>query len=207
MIITISASYGAGGSALGPRVAATLGARFVDRAISVAVADELGISVEEAAAIEEDTSSRLWASFAALSPLGGLAPPFQTGYPASDRELVSATEAQLRKVADEGNAVILGHAAAVVLGDHPDALHVRLDGAPDGRIRAAMAQHGIGAEEAKADQRTNDKLRSGYVRHFYRTSSSGPEHYHLVLDTVRLGWDRAEELMVRAVEVSTELPG
>lgn len=69
MIITISASYGAGGSELGPRIAQRLGLRFIDRAVPVAVADELGISVQDAEAIEQDTPSRFWHFFAHMSSL------------------------------------------------------------------------------------------------------------------------------------------
>lgn len=200
MIVTLSASYAAGGSELGPRVAERLGFRFVDRAISVAVADELGVSVEDAEAVAQGTPSRLWESFAAMSPLGGLSfPPF-LGHPATDRELIESTEAQLRKVADEGDAVILGHAAAVVLANRTDALHVRLDGAPEGRVRAAMDQHGINSADAAAKRKQNDKIRSGYVRHFYDADSSSPSLYHLVLDTVRLGWAQSEELVVAAAQ-------
>ncbi len=198
MIVTMSASYGAGGSQLGPRVAQRLGIRFVDRAVSVAVADELGISIEDAEALEQNAPSRLWGFLARMSPAGGLALPLTIDPQATDRELVDRMETHLRKVADEGDAVILGHAAAVVLADRTDALHVRLDGSPDGRVRAAMRQHGIDLETAAAARKDNDKIRSGYVKHFYRVDSSNTRLYHLVLDTVRLGWDQAEEVIVTA---------
>ncbi|GGF50709.1 hypothetical protein GCM10011519_25840 [Marmoricola endophyticus] len=198
MIVTISASYAAGGSELGPQVAQRLDLPFVDRAIPVAVADELGVSVEEATAVAEDTGSRLWDAFAWMSPLGGLPPTLADGHGTGERELIAATEAQLRRTADETGAVILGHAGAVVLADRPDALHVRLDGAPEGRIAAAVRQHGISAEDAAAQLRTNDKLRSGYVKHFYRADSADPAFYDLVIDTVRVDWARAVDLMVLA---------
>ena len=200
MTVTISASYGAGGSELGPRVAQRLGVPFIDRAIPVGVADELGVSVEEAEAVEQNTPSRLWQTFAGMSPLGGLPLPASIDHPVTDRELIEATEAQLRRVADEGSAVILGHAAAAVLADRTDVLHVRLDGSPAGRVRAAMRQHGIDSDVAGSQQRQNDKIRSGYVRHYYHLDSSDPSLYHMVLNTVRLGWDQAEELIVQAAQ-------
>ena len=45
-VVTISASYGAGGSWVGPQVAERLGCRFVDRAIPVQVAERLAVPVE-----------------------------------------------------------------------------------------------------------------------------------------------------------------
>jgi hypothetical protein len=89
-----------------------------------------------------------------------------------ERQLIEQTGMQIRKLAEAGGVVVLGRAAAVVLADHPDALHVRLDGAPDGRVEAAMSQHGIDHDAATAAQRTNDKVRSAYVT--YNTGSTRP---------------------------------
>lgn len=203
MIITISGSYGAGGSELGPRVAQRLGLAFVDRAVPVSVADDLGVSLEDAEEMEHNSQSRLWEFLARMSPASGLAVPLSLAYPNTGRELSDAMETALRAAADGGGAVILGHAAAVVLADRTDALHVRLDGAPEGRVQAAMRQHGIDAETAEAKRKDNDKIRSGYVKHFYRLDSSSPSLYHLVLDTVRLGWDRAERVIL---EAANDLP-
>lgn len=36
------------------------------------------------------------------------------------------------------------------------------------------------------------------ARHFYGVDSSEARHYDLVLDTVRIGWDLAEQLIVHA---------
>lgn len=201
-VVTISASYGAGGSEIGPRVARKLGVRFIDRAIPVAVARELGISVEEAEAVAQNAPSRLWALFAGMATTpDGMAVFGTQSQRANERELIEQTERQIREVAACGNCVLLGRAAAVVLADHPGALHVRLDGAPEGRIQAAMHQHSIDHDTAAALQRENDKIRSGYVKHFYRADSAKPDQYHLVLDTVRLGWTRAEHLIVEAARL------
>lgn len=197
MIVTISASYGAGGSELGPRVAQRLGVEFIDRAVPVVVADELGISLADAEAMERTATNRLWEFLARLSPASGLSLPLAVEPVSTGRELVAVMETALRKVADTGG-VILGHAAAVVLADRPDALHVRLDGAAEGRVQAAMRQHGIDEATAQAQLRDNDKIRDTYVKHFYRADASDPSLYHLVVDTVRLGWDRAEELILTA---------
>ena len=48
-VVTLSASYGAGGSEIGPAVAAALGLPFVDRAVPVEVARKLDVPRDEAA--------------------------------------------------------------------------------------------------------------------------------------------------------------
>lgn len=197
-VVTLSASYGAGGSIIGPQVARRLGVAFVDRAIPAAVAQELGISADEADQMSQD-ASRWWKYFARISTLSdGYAFPVADDQTMTDRELIEQTEAHLNEMAGAGNCVILGHAAAVVLADHPGALHVRLDGSVEGRIQAAMSEHGIDEDTAAAALRKNDRVRAAYVKHLYKRDSASPELYHVVLDTVRLGWERAEQLIVDA---------
>lgn len=203
MLITISASYAAGGSVIGPQVARRLGATFVDRAIPVAVAEEMGVSVEEASALSEGTGTRWWEAFAWMSPLGGLSPVMADGHYTDERSLIRATESELHRIADEGPAVVLGHAAAIVLAERPDAVHVRLDGSVDGRVVNATEQHAIDADDAAELLAKNDKLRSGYVTHFYRHDPADPQLYDLVIDTVRLSWPRAADLIVLAAAGQT----
>ena len=47
LVVTISATYGAAGSVIGPAVAEGLGARFLDRAIPVAVAHSLAVPLSD----------------------------------------------------------------------------------------------------------------------------------------------------------------
>jgi len=199
VMVTISASYGAGGSVVGPRVAERLGVRFVDRAIPVEVARGLGISPEEAEELAHNTPGR-WPRFlAAMASLSyDYAVPMIEELSAEDSELVDHTGDYLRGLAQEGGAVVLGHAAAVVLAGRPDALHVRFDGPADARIDAAMRQHGINRDTARAALQENDKLRSGYVAHFHHVDPTDPSLYDVVLDTTRLDWQQAEEIVVHA---------
>lgn len=204
-VVTISASYAAGGSEIGPKVAERLGIPFVDRAVPVAVARELKMSVEEASAVEENAPTRLWSLFAGLAPLAnGMPVAWPDEAVANERQLIEQTGMQIRKMAEAGGCVILGRAAAVVLADHAQALHVRLDGALEGRIEAAMRQHGIDHDAAATAQRSNDRIRSGYVKHNYGVDPASPTLYHLVLDTVRLGWKPAEDLILHAARLLEE---
>ena len=49
-IVTVSASYGAGGALVGPQLAERLGVRFLDRAIPAEVAERLAIPEDESEA-------------------------------------------------------------------------------------------------------------------------------------------------------------
>src|SRR3954469_10047068 len=136
-VVTLSATYGAGGSVVGPRVAELLGARFLGRAIPTEGSDPRPVPLDEVL-VPDDRAEHgvgpLLASFGRI-PLyvGGAAPSTLV----DERAFKEEAERFIRAQAREGG-VILGRAAAIVLADHPPALHVRLDGSADARVAQAM---------------------------------------------------------------------
>jgi cytidylate kinase len=198
-IVTISAPYGAGGAEVAPAVAERLGLPFHDRAIPAQVAGRLGVPVAEAEANDETVVRGLWRLVASLGtmpdPVGGVMP---TGSLPDERAYRLQTEKILAEVADSGGGVVLGRAAALVLGDRPDALHVRLDGPPRRRLAAAVARSGRSEDDVRRDLEANDRTREAYVRHFYRCDPASARHYHLVVDSTALPLDTVVDLIVVA---------
>jgi cytidylate kinase len=198
-IVTISAPYGAGGAEIAPAVAERLGLPFHDRAIPAQVAGRLGVPVAEAEANDETVVRGLWRLVASLGtmpdPVGGVLPA--SALP-DERAYRQQTEKVLTEMADGAGGVVLGRAGALVLGDRPDALHVRLDGPPDRRLAAAVARSGRPVEDVRRDLEANDRTREAYVRHFYRCDPGSARHYHLVIDSTALPLETVVELIVTA---------
>jgi hypothetical protein len=196
-LVTISASYGAGGSQIGPAVAERLGVEFLDRAIPTRVADRLQVPLDDALAHDEslgDAIGRLVSTFALLPELAGAM--VQAGYLAGE-DYRRETE-RLIKEHTEGGAVILGRAGAVILRDHPDALHVRLDGPADRRVAQAIEVEGLSREDAERLRKSGDRAREAYVRHFYGCDAKDPSLYHLVIDSTALSKDTVVEIIAAA---------
>jgi cytidylate kinase len=203
--ITISASYGAGGSEVGPRLADHLGIPFVDRAIPAAVSDRLSVSLDEALAREEPphgTLSRLISHLApaTLAVYGGHVPPELVQ---SDERFRIVTERVLHEHAATG-AIILGRGAAVVLSGVAHVTHVRLDGPRERRILQAMRLRGIDRATAERQLRSADLSREAYVRHWYRVDARDPSLYHLLIDSTSVTLDACMELI--ALTSASRLP-
>ncbi len=197
-LVTISASYGAGGSQIGPAVAERLGVEFLDRAIPTSVADRLGCTLDDALAHDEslgDAIGRLASSFALLPELAGAM--VQAGYLAGE-DYRRETERLIKEHADSG-AVILGRAGAVILRDHPGALHVRLDGPPERRVAQAVEIEGLSPSDAERLRKDGDRAREAYVRHFYGCDAKDPSLYHLVIDSTALSKETVVEIIAAAV--------
>src|SRR4051812_33119692 len=196
-LVTISAAYGAGGSRVGPALAARLGVEFLDRAIPTKVADRLHVPLDNALAHDEalgDTIGRLASAFALLPELAGAAA--QAGYYAGE-DYRRETEKLIKEHARDG-AVILGRAAAVILREDPTALHVRLDGPSERRVEQAMKIEGLDRDDAERLRKDGDRAREAYVRHFYGCDARDPALYHLVIDSTRLPEETIVELLVAA---------
>ena len=202
-VVTISASYGAGGGYVGPAVAERLGVAFLDRAIPVAVANDLGIPVHDAVSRDEKVRgwlSRLLSATAPMSAEYMVDPNHDRSILVSDDQVLRCTEGAIRKAVHPDGGVILGRGAAIVLADRPGAFHVRLDGDPERRLRQAMALRRISESEARAAMARNDKARMTYVRHFYGEDATRSEHYHLVLDSTQVPLETCVDVIVSAVQ-------
>jgi cytidylate kinase len=201
-VVTVSAAYGAAGAEVAPAVAERLGLPFHDRAIPAQVAGRLGVPVAEAEANDETVMRGLWRLVASLGtmpdPVGGVLPTTALPDPRTYRE---QTERVLAEIAAGAGGVVLGRAGAIVLGERPDVLHVRLDGPRERRLEAAVQRSGRPRDEIVREMVANDRTREAYVRHFYRCDPSSAQYYHLVVDSTALPVETVVDLVVIAARV------
>ena len=202
MVVTISASYGAGGAHVGPRLAERLGVPFVDRAIPNEVAQRLSVPLAEAVQHDESAGTVFERFIRMLAPAGMAfgARPILEHEVVDENAYRDATERVIRERAAQGGGVFLGRAAALVLREMPGALHVRLYGAREGRVVRAMELEGLSREDAEHRLADNDRAREAYVHHFYGADPNDLRHYHLAIDTTAVSLDRCVELIVVAAQ-------
>ena len=207
-LITVSASYGAGGSVVAPALAGRLGLPFLQRVTtSEGHVAEPGPCDEQLSAeeIKATPVHRLLASVTQAMPAGPTQSPPSTHH--QDHHLRSHGEAGIvRLVAAGAGGVILGRAAAVVLGKDRG-YHVRLDGPPARRIARGAVIEGISQEHARERLHAADKARTAYVRRLYRTDPSDASLYHLVIDSTAIPLDTVIELVLAAVSARAARPG
>lgn len=193
-LITISASYGAGGSVVAPAVARILNVPFVSRLTTTenleGVAGHEHLSPSEAAMTP---MNRLLASLTYVMPAGSTQSPVSTWR--QDEDLRSRAEEKIQALAEQGSGVILGRAAAIVLGKSRG-FHIRLDGPEAKRIEQGVAIEGVSADEAKKRMAVADRARTAYVRRLYDVDPTNPDLYHLVIDSTAISLDATIELIV-----------
>lgn len=208
-LITVSAAYGAGGSVVAPALAGRLGLPFLQR-----VTTSQGHIAEPGPCEEQLTEEevkvtpvhRLLAHFTQAMPAGPTQSPPSTHH--QDEHLRSHGEAGIhRLLADDSGGVILGRAAAVVLGKDRG-FHVRLDGPAERRVVQGATIEGINVQQAKERLRAADKARTAYVRRLYRCDPDDASMYHLVIDSTAIPLDTVIDLIVSAARAHEALvPG
>jgi cytidylate kinase len=206
-LITVSASYGAGGSVVAPALADRLGLPFMQRVTTSEGHPAPPGPCDEQMTEEEVKATpvhRLLASFTQAMPAGPTQSPPSSHH--QDQHLRGHGEAGIHRLLAAGGGVILGRAAAVVLGKDRG-YHVRLDGPPDRRVVQGATIEGISEQEADARRRAADKARTAYVRRLYRIDPGDPSLYHLVIDSTAIPLDTVIELILvaaRAHSAATE---
>jgi cytidylate kinase len=198
-LITLSAPYGAGGSQVGPEVARRLGVPFLDRAIPTGVAERLAIPLQEAMERDESAGGSIARMTIWLGHVGqAFGAPNALPEDADGDAYRRATEQVIREHAEGEGAIVLGRAGAVVLRGDPRALHVRLDGPVDARIRQGMELEDVDRATAERHVTDTDRAREAYVHQFYRVDPRDPSLYHLLIDSTAIPLATCTDLIVEA---------
>ncbi|MGZ6373040.1 MAG: cytidylate kinase-like family protein [Candidatus Limnocylindria bacterium] len=207
-VITISRQFGAGGSSVARSVADLLHLEIVDQLLIAEVAKRASLSPEDVQAEDERPTSLLDRLADSFSPLAaGLGVAWDPPYPDSAydprREVLQLTQDVVREVARAGNVVIVGRGGALILRDHPDALHVFLHA--DLAFRRGIVMKREGIDQAAAERRVHkmDANRAAYIKQVYGRDRLDVRLYDLAIDTVRLGFEGAASIILTALQLST----
>jgi cytidylate kinase len=197
-LITVSAAYGAGGSVVGPALARRLGVPFMQR-VTTTTGEVAGVRPCHERLVAEEAKNtpvhRLLASFTHSMPVGPTQSPLSARH--QDDDLRCGAEAEIQQLVADGGGVILGRAAAVVLGKDRG-FHVRLDGPPARRVVQGATIEGVSREQAEAHMDAADKARTAYVRRLYRADPADGSLYHMVIDSTAIPLDTVIELILAA---------
>ena len=198
--VTISATYGAGGSVIAPQLAERLNLPFFDRLIHGTETQDAATIVERLTDAERDQApaTGILASLANLTSVLGL--PVSGAEADPRRQLRRQVETSVQAVVAGGGGVILGRGAAVVLAGHPSVFHVRLTGPTDRCLAQGMAIEAVPEAEARVRQADTDKAWSKFVMRLFDKDPASPALYHLLIDSTVLPLGVCVDLIATAAQ-------
>jgi len=211
-VVTISRQFGAAGVPVGKKLAESLGAEFLDRAIVAQVAMRAGIDETELETYDERLPTfwqRVAAALTTSSPEVAMPDTIygdQLSHLTTHDRLVAITRGVIEEAAERGNAVIVGRGAAFILGRRDDVLNVQLHAPLEARIRFLMSR----VEEVPGpdlpDERalrelaeSVDSARAEYIRRLFNADWLDTRHYDLAIDTGRFGVEKSVSMIEAAL--------
>jgi hypothetical protein len=194
-LVTISASYGAGGSRVAPALARELGVPLLGRPDLGEAPDD-----EEQAGDEwiGSGAARLLSRLASRAVSWGTPPGMTADELLPDGARRQQLEQEIRDFAAAGAGVVLGRGAAVVLRDEPRVLHVLLDGPREARIVQAMEIERIDRRTAEERRERVDRFRRAYLEDLYGVDVRDPGVFELVIDSTALALDACVAVIATA---------
>ena len=198
MIVTISNQYGVGAIEVGHRVAAGLGYTLIDRELPIVVAKRMRTTPEEVEAVEDSGRSlgeRLLSSLEMSTPEVN-AVHFGESF---DEECLHEVQTVVREYASHGNVILIGRAAALILGRRHDVVRVFMHGPRDWRIENIARNFELDRKAAQAEVDRIDRARKAHLRDWYDADFGNPAFYDLSIDTASFGEGGSAALIVAAV--------
>lgn len=199
--VTISRQYGSGGGEVAVRVAARLGWTLIDHQIVAGVAQQLGITHEEARARDERAAGfvgRVLDALLTTAPEVPVAPDaLPTNLGALYHEAVCRV---LQEAVRTRHVVIVGRGAQALLQQRRDVLHVRIVAPIAQRVAYVTQREGLSPSAARARIQAKEQDRARYLQAHYHRTPDDSQLYDLTVNTGVLSLDGVVEVLLLALE-------
>ncbi len=181
-LVTIEREYGCGGGAIAAQLADRLGWKLWDHLLTEEIARLANVDPSAVMRCDERMDSRIhrlaksfWrGSYERSAALG--AQIFDT-----DR-MMSMMQDIVNRIAQDGNAVLVGRGTPYFLRESPDAFHVFLYAPRAEKVRRTVAD-GSTPEEAEDMVDSVDHERAAYIKHYFNADWPTRSLYHLMINT------------------------
>src|SRR5215471_21095038 len=181
-LVTVEREYGCGGATIAAQLADHLGWKLWDHRLTEEIARIANVQPAAVQRCDERMDSPFYrlakafwrGSYERSSPLGSQV--FDT-----DR-MVSMMQDITARIAEEGNAVVVGRGAPFFLRQRPDAFHVFLYAPRAEKIRR-LRDDGNTLAEAEELVDTVDRERAAYIKHYFDADWPTRSLYHIMINT------------------------
>jgi len=157
--ITVTREYGSGGGEVARLLAERLGWELLDHALLHQAAELEHLPDSELEQLDENAVS--------------MADHFRL-HPPHERYIHGLTEAT-RQAAARGNIILVGRGTRHLLGETPNAFHLRLVAPSDKRVERMAALENWSPEQATARCLEVDRTRERFTRYFFGSTALEPD--------------------------------
>lgn len=189
IIINIGRQFGGGGLGVAYELGRRLRIPVYDKELIAKAAQDSGFSAELFE--QTDEKKRIFS----LSNLFSNEYSDTENY-MSDRGLFKLQSQTIRRIAEQGSAVIVGRCADYILRDMEGTLNVFLTSPDSVRIERISSRKGISPEQAEKEIEDHDKKREAYYNYYTFGNWGKASNYDLCLDSSILGIEGTAEFII-----------
>ena len=193
-IITIGRQFATNGSEIGKILSKMTGIPCYDKEALTKLAEKHGIAPETFEKADEQATSSFLYSLAISSYSGNIAHYGMTDFVLTDR-VYNIQSAEIRKIAENDDCIIIGRCADEVLSDFDGVLKIFLHAPIDYRVGVLKARGVNDEHEAKKLISKSDKKRASYYNFYTGKGWGDPKNYHLNIDVSLLGTEGTAKLI------------
>lgn len=186
-IITISPQMGSGGPEIGMALAQRLGYRYVDHELIADAVRRYGLAEDKASHLDESK------------------PSLFERFDAETRHYITVLQTTLLEFAEQDNCVLMGRGGQWLLRGIPQVLRIRLIAPFELRVKqwikrtAEVTGETSNQRAANEFVRRDDTERAGRMRYLYEVDLDDPSLYDVVVNTEKLRYEAAVDMIERAV--------
>ena len=190
LVITIGRQFGSGGKDVADALGRKLGFPVYDNELILKAAQDSGFSAEFF--VQSDEKKR----FLSLSAI------FTSGWSGdaenymSDKGLFQIQCETIRRIAEQGAAIIVGRCSDYVLRDRGNTLDVFLTSPLDVRAGRVAERQGIPVEEAQSLVERRDRSREEYYNYYTFGNWGMASNYDICMDSSMLGIEGTAEYII-----------
>ncbi|MDA3948682.1 MAG: cytidylate kinase-like family protein [Spirochaeta sp.] len=177
-LITVSRQSGSRGEEITDLLARTLGLRLIDKQTLESVLVRHGVPETNVERYDEKK------------------PGFWDLFSTERDRYYHYLKASIFETARDGNQIILGRGAPVILGEVPGVLHLRIIAPLETRVQRLMEERGCDEVHARKLVHRHDHDRSGFYHVYFNVDWDSAELYDLTFNTTKV----TPEMVVSSVE-------
>lgn len=194
-VITIGRQFGCGAREIGTKLAEKLNISYYDKEIMKRASKDSGFDEDLFKFYDEKPTSSFLFNVSAdgFIPMGG------AGQSLED-QIIQFQFDTIKKVADEGNCIIVGRCADYILRENENLVSVYLHADDEYRKKRIINEHACSDKDALKQMKSMDKKRARF-HNFYSDKSWGDAAtYALSIDVSKLGIDGTVDLIAAYVQ-------
>ncbi|SMP03753.1 Cytidylate kinase [Desulfurobacterium pacificum] len=208
-VVTVTFELGSSGLEIAKKIAERLGYRFVYSEILSDVASRLGVPERKIEDFDEFKYVPSKLSFFDFFQLDKSFIDFGAIFGEKTKEITfeqfrEALAKSVTAFAVSNNVVIVGHAAACILKEYPNSLHIKVEAPFADRVKVYAEKEGIPYPEAEKRLKKIDEKEKEFYKDICGEDVTAIDMFHLKLNTSKLPVDTCVEISLKAFDLVVE---